>query len=146
MALSAKKPKEKPPTLHVALRQQQQQFINYLLEILSCFNKLQYLTILKLLGWCGVIHSGSLNKHRVSQNAFTLRCKVKQWIFAPLHFTESTPPQTCQLPFHYPNKGMHQKNVLHVWNKIAHRAGTLLVIIIITYNVNNYHNTAIPLS
>ena len=94
MALSAKKPKEKPPTLHVALRQQQQQFINYLLEILSCFNKLQYLTILKLLGWCGVIHSGSLNKHRVSQNAFTLRCKVKQWIFAPLHFTESTTTTT----------------------------------------------------
>ena len=38
--------------------------------------------------------------------------------------------QSCQFPLHRPNKGMHQKNVLHAWNKIALRVGTLLVVII----------------
>ena len=35
--------------------------------------------------------------------------------------------QSCQLPIHRPNKGMRQKNVLHAWNKITHRAGILLL-------------------
>uniref|UniRef100_A0A8C4R9L8 Uncharacterized protein n=1 Tax=Eptatretus burgeri TaxID=7764 RepID=A0A8C4R9L8_EPTBU len=35
--------------------------------------------------------------------------------------------QCCQLLIHRPNKGKRQKNTLHAWNKIAHRAGPLLV-------------------
>jgi len=35
--------------------------------------------------------------------------------------------QSCQLLIHRPNKRFHQKNALFTWNKITHRAGTLLV-------------------
>ena len=35
------------------------------------------------------------------------------------------------LPMHRHNKGTCRKNVLHAWNNISHRAGTLPVIIII---------------
>ena len=35
--------------------------------------------------------------------------------------------QSCQLPIHCPNEGVHQKNVLHAWNKITRRAGTVIV-------------------
>ena len=35
------------------------------------------------------------------------------------------------LPIHRANKGICQTNVLHAWNKIAHKVGTLLVRIII---------------
>ena len=34
--------------------------------------------------------------------------------------------QSCQFPIHCPNIGMREKNVLHAWNSIAHRADTLL--------------------
>ena len=47
---------------------------------------------------------------------------ITSWVIYFLHI------QSCHLPIHRPNKGMHQKkNVLHAWNKIARNAGTLLV-------------------
>ena len=32
------------------------------------------------------------------------------------------------MPIHCPNKGLCQKNVLHAWNNITWRVGTLLVV------------------
>ena len=40
-----------------------------------------------------------------------------------------SPIQSCHLPIDRLNKSMHQKDMLNTWNKIAHRAGTLLVLI-----------------
>ena len=35
-------------------------------------------------------------------------------------------------PIHHQNKGLCQNNVLHAWNKIAHRVGTLVVFLMMT--------------